>query len=326
MLKRLSKSGFLLQFILFLALGTLFWFPAFMHPKPASMIESAGPLYRMIAGWLGGDASFSVILAAVLLVAEAFALHALFSSHDLIPRDSFIDAIIFLICMSWNPELLYLNPAITAGIFILFALFMMMRMYGRTEPFQEILSASLSIAVASLIFQPASWFFIGLWIGLLTYRITSWREWVISLIGMALPLIYMVSIYYLQGTLNENWVFLIAPFQEISIDIAPFSSGEISFLAAALFMLFYASAATLNSVSDKLISIRRKTWIITDFSLAGLFSILVAHSAMKIGQLLLMAPLAFFLTYAAISIKKSRFNNFIIVIFLLFVIVIHYIL
>jgi len=326
MLKRLSKTGFLLQFIIFLAIGTILWFPAFVHPQPPVSAKLSGDLYLLISGWMSGNSIVAVSLAAFLIMAQAFLLHILLSSNDLMPRDSFIDGIIYLVCMSWHPSLLCFHPAIPAGIFILIALYMFIKMYGQSEPYQYIFTAAFSVAIASLIYLPAIYFMIGLWISLLTYRIASWREWFITIIGLAVPFLYVISYYYWIGALQEGWQQMVAALRFQKNESYAMSSVEIVFLVAAILMMAIATIATLSAIQDKLISIRRKTWVILDFTIAGLIGVILTIGSWKTGHFFLMMPLAFFLTYAAIAIKKSRMNDLIVLLFVMMAIVIHYIL
>ena len=205
MFKFLSKTGFFLQFSIFLAIAGILWIPALVQPLPHAVPAISGPLYTVIADWLRDYPFVSVLTALLLVVIQAFLFHILLSANDLVPRDSFIDAIIFLVLTSWNPAMLYLHPALPAGIFILLSLYMLMRMYGQSDPYQYVFTSAFSIAVASLFYQPAIYLAAGLWISLLTYRIAGWREWFISVIGLLLPFIYLVSYYYWQGTLDQGF-------------------------------------------------------------------------------------------------------------------------
>jgi len=326
MLKRLSKTGFFLQFIIFLAIGTILWFPAFVQPVAPVVSDLSGPLYAALNSLMQANLFISTIIAALLVISQAFLLHVLLASHDLIPRDSFIDAIIFLILMSWQPAMLCLQPAMPAGILILLSLFTIMKMYGETDPYKHVFTASFSIGIASLFYQPAIFFMAGLWFCLLTYRITSWREWFITIIGLILPLIYLFSYYYWQGSVNHGLEMVVRAFKIQFSTNDNFSSVEWVFLVGALLMMVVTSLITLNAIQDKVISIRRKNWIILDFAFAGLLILLIAKGTLKTGLYLVMMPLAYFMTFAAISVKKSRISDLIVLLFVLMVIVLHYLL
>jgi hypothetical protein len=324
MLKLLSKTGFFLQFIVFLAIATILWFPTFIHPLPPVETDLSGPLFIVLKNWLQGAVIVSTSIAALLIISQAFLLHVLLSSHDLIPRDSFIDAIIFLVLMSWQPTMLCLHPALPAGFLVLLAIFMIMKMYGETDSYKNVFSASLSVGVAALFYQPAIYFMAGIWFSLFTYRITSWREWLITVMGLVLPLIYLFSYYYWDGTLSQGLDLIDRSVRIQFLSKISFTPVEMVFWIGALSAMVLSSLMTLNSIQDKVISIRRKNWIMFDFSLAGMLFLLVAIGTLKTGHYLVMMPLAYFLTYAAIAVKKSRINDLIVVAFILMVIVLHY--
>lgn len=324
MLKRLSKTGFFLQFIIFLAIGVMFWFPAFVQPVASQEMELVGPLYHLFSSWLNGNLLISVSLAALLVFGLAFLNHIMLASNDLIPRDGFVDAIILLILLSWNPGTDYFHAALPAGILLLLAVNMLMRMYGQTDPYQYVLSASFSIGMAALFYLPAIYFMIGLWLSLLTYRIASWREWLISLIGVILPVIYILSFYFLTGKLSQGIKVFIAALHMQFITGIYYSTVALIFLISSVLMLMITFVATLNSIQDKVISIRRKAWIMIDFSIAGLIMLLLGTGSLMSGYILMMIPLTFFLTYAAVSAKKNRLSDWLVFAFVMLVIVLHY--
>lgn len=325
MFKFLSKTGFPLQFSIFLVIAGILWIPALVQPLPHTEPTISGPLYAMIAYWLRDYPFVSVLSALLLVVIQAFLFHILLSANDLVPRDSFIDAIIFLVLASWNPAMLYLHPALPAGIFILISLYMLMRMYGQSEPYQYVFTSAFSIAVASLFYQPAIYLAAGLWISLLTYRIASWREWFISVIGLLLPFIYLVSYYYWQGELNQGFQVTLRAIKLHYITDIHLNTIEVVFFLSSVLVLFICIFMTLNSIQDKLISIRRKSWILLDFTIAGMAFLVLAPGTIRSGYVLVLMPMAFFLTYAVISPKKGKFINILLFLFIALLFVLHYI-
>ncbi|HOW31636.1 MAG TPA: hypothetical protein PLP88_08720 [Bacteroidales bacterium] len=324
MLKALSKSGTLLQLIVFLAIGALLWFPAFVHPPGIASSKLAGPLFTMLSAWFDGSLFWPVLTSAILLVFQAFILHTLLSSNDLIPRDCLVESVVLLVLLSWNPSVLSFNPAVPALLFVLVAIYMIMRMYGNDEPYQYVFTAALSIAVASLFYLPAAWFITGVWISHLTYRIASWREWFISILGFVVPFLYVFSYYYWMGELSEGWIRLSRAIMQPFSHIEHMADYEIfTFVLLGITMLI-TLLITINGIQDKLISIRRKAWIIVDFALAGTGMMLFTFNDFRTSHIFILVPAVFFISYAIIMVKRSKIVDWLVTAVLIIAVSIHF--
>jgi hypothetical protein len=305
MLKWISKSGAFIQFTLFLVFLAILWIPAFVKPVSPVLTIGDGPLYRLIAGWLLPFPSFTIAIALFLVVLQSVLLFYMFQANGYFGRSNFLPAIIILLAFSWNADFQTIHSVLFAGIFIIIALNSIMAMYGRQGAFQQVFTAAFSIGIAALFYIPLTYLLLFLLFSLITYRISTWREYVISLIGFFLPFIYYLSwLFWNKSTLLG--------FSQLGISLfnlvlpARFSIMNMVWLSVSAIVLLISLLAVLNALSDKLISLRRKAWILIDYSFTALIVVFLAGWPIISANYLFIIPMAFFIT-GSISLVKRAF-------------------
>lgn len=318
MLRRLSKLTFLMQFLLFLGTAALLWVPHFINPKVPVRVAAEGPLYSSMASLLAIYPYVSLSIALVLVIGLSIILYLIGTVNDILPRENFLPSIVYLFLLSWNTSLTTMNPLLPSGLLIAVSIFTLMRMYGQSEPYRQVFIASALIGLASLFYFPAMYFLIMVWISLVTYRITSWREWIIAFIGFLIPFIYLISWYFWNDEFKIILQKIISSIDNPGITLKGIKSFEIVWLVMTVFMLIITLSIVLNLVQDKLISIRRRSFIMINFVVAcGIMILLSGSSVLLVSQLLYM-PLAFFIATSLNMMRKSIVLDIMIVTYLLF--------
>jgi hypothetical protein len=318
MLRRLSKLTFLIQFLIFLGLAALLWVPEFMHPKVLVRVASEGVLYSSMSSLFQTYPYVTISLALALVIGLSITLYLIGSVNDILPRENFLPAIVYLFLLSWNSSLSAMNPLLPAGLLIAVSIFTLMRMYGQSEPYRQVFIASALIGLASLFYFPAMYFLIMVWISLVTYRITSWREWIIAFIGFLIPFIYLISWYFWNDEFILILQKIIASVDNPGITLRGIENYEIVWLVLTVFLLIITLSIVINLVQDKLISIRRRSFIMINFVVACSIMILLSGSSLLLVSKLLYMPLAFFIATSLSMMKKSIVLDIMIITYLLF--------
>ncbi|NTW26511.1 MAG: hypothetical protein HGA37_17575, partial [Lentimicrobium sp.] len=186
MFKRLAKAGVLSQILVILSLGLVY----FITPQ-ANMAQVADPgqtaplgawIYRLILSY----PDLARPLVVILIVALALTMNAILIRHDVTPRQSVFPAIIALVLMLFTPDAYHLAVSLACLILLLFSLHNVMNLYGKQHPFNLVMNATVAISIASMISPPVIVFIFFVWLGFFTFRVNSWREWAISLMGLTL--------------------------------------------------------------------------------------------------------------------------------------------
>jgi len=320
-LKRLVKFGFFLQVLVLVISAILLWFPSFIHPVLPDKPASAGILYVVVSEALNGLPLASTLFAFFCALAMSLLFYFVVSLNELLPRDHLLIAILLMFLLSWNPSLLKLYPILPAGIFILGAFIPLMKIYAIQDPYRQVFTASMSISIASLIYIPVVYLLPLIWLSFLTYRITGWREWIIVLIGFSLPYLYWITWLFVT---DEMSVSLAALITEIIPERLTFSIPDykaLIWMSTSGFMLAMAGLIHINFIQDKLISIRRRSFLMITFTFLSLLIMVLSSDPLTDSFTLLYIPLAFFLTNAIVLVKKSKVPELLIIIFIALLIV-----
>jgi hypothetical protein len=318
MLRRISKLTFFLQFLLFIGITALFWIPVFMNPRAPLHLSAEGPLYTVIADLFSLHLYLSESLTLIFVIGLSLILYFIGSVNDILPRENFLSSILFVFLFSWNTEVLRMNPLLPAGLLVIISIYTLMRMYGQSEPYRQVFTASACVGLASLFYLPSMYFLIMIWISLVTYRVGSWREWIIALIGFIIPFIYLLSWYFWKDNFSNGTHRIIASVNDPGIVINGIRSFEAVWMILSAFLLIITLIIVVNLSQDKLISMRRKTFIMVNFVLAYGIMMLMSGSPILIVIQLLYIPLAFFMASSLSLMKKGIILDYIILAYLIF--------
>ncbi len=321
MLRWVSKSGTFIQFTIYLVILVMMWIPAFIHPVPPVLTSSDGPLYTLLANALLQSASLSVILALVLVIMQSLIVFYVYQANGFFKRNNFMPAIIILIAYSWNVDFQTLHAVLLAALFIVPALSSFMAMYGKPAAYQHVFITSFSIGIASLFYTPLAYLLLMIWFSFITYRISSWREYAVSIIGFLLPFIYYFSWLFWNDIFKSGLAHLAAPL--VNFIMPPrISVINTVWLSVSAFLLIVTMAAVLNIMNDKLISLRRRSWVMFNFSITAALGTLLAGWPILSANYLFVFPLSFFVTGSFSLIKRPFWFEILALACLLFLIVI----
>lgn len=324
MFKKIIKLGFFIQLIIFIAVTLLLWLPSLLTPAMPLRVLSEGPLYAMLADVMSDFPHIATSLALFFTLSLSILVYIIGSSNDIHTRENFFSAIFMMIFLSWNESVLVLNPVLPAALLSLFSVMTIMRMYGWQDPLRQVFSASLSLGLASLFFFPAVYFLLFLWFSFITYRITGWREWMISFIGFLLPFIYLFSWYFWNDNFVQGILTLVKSVDKPGFNLIGLVTADFVWLISLVLLIFVIAAAMINQVQDKLISIRKKSFILINVLLSGIPAILLSDTPVLFSHQLLYLPLSLMLAMVLSNSKKALYLDVLTMVFLTVLLVFMY--
>jgi hypothetical protein len=312
MLRWISKSGTFIQFTLFTVILVITWLPAFINPVLPIVTSSDGPLYSLLLNWLSQSQLLSVAVALILIIIQSLILFYVYQANGFFGRSNFIPAIIILLAYSWDTNYQTMHAVLPGGIFLIIALNAIMVMYGQQAAYRLVFTAAFSLGIASLFYIPLAYLLILVWFTLITYRVSTWREYAISIIGFILPFIYYFSWLFWNDSfliginqISESLVnFILPPKMALVYTI---------WLSVSAFILVITMVAVLNIMSDKLISLRRRAWVLFNFSLTVVIALLLSGWPIMSANYLFVIPMSFFITGSLSLIKRPFWFEILIV-------------
>ena len=172
------------------------WAQAFF-PHPFIAESGSVPLLDFFNGILTKIPDFlQVILVIGFISLEAIYLNNIFNRHEVLDKNSYLPAFMYILMMSLCASLLRFHPVILVNLLLLGALDKTFALFKQESPVSLLFDSCFLISIASLVYFPAVTMFILFLLALAILRHFSIREWLIAIIGFSLPYFFL-SVYFL---------------------------------------------------------------------------------------------------------------------------------
>ncbi|HPF65168.1 hypothetical protein [Lentimicrobium sp.] len=320
MLRKFSRSGVYLQILFILAVSSFYLFSP--HPGFASQVfpENAAPLGRWLSGILPDNELVIRITALILILLNAAGFNIILNHHDLAPRQSLFTALIASVFFLFTGQAEAMIAPLAALLLLLISLHSTMKLYAEPYPYTLVLNASIFVAMASMIYPLAILFAFFIWMAFFTLRISSWREWIISLTGLIVPYVYLAFWFFWNDRLAVAFNEYHAFFNDFDINWSKpgFLQTVVLFLLGSI--LIISMSVFLNDAGEKIISIRKKMWINAQFLWVAMAVLLLSGKAALLALPLCYLPMALMAGYLITKSRRSWPYDIALGLFLLLVI------
>jgi hypothetical protein len=184
-------------------LALAFWVGTFFM-QPSDPVF-AMPLYNLLTKPLNNLHFVASIIAFIVVVAEAFLLNYIINENEILNKPTFLPALLYIVFMSCDTQLLTIYPLLFANFFILLAINRLMSSYRKDVAFSNAFDAGFLLSIATLFYFPCIVFLPLLIIGFILFRPFNWREWIISFIGTTVPYTFVFTYYFWNDVLDYWW-------------------------------------------------------------------------------------------------------------------------
>jgi hypothetical protein len=285
-------------------IAVLLWLPALMHPVPVS-VEHTMPLYRILVGRLSDLPLLSAIIGLVLATGGAFLLNYITSAHEVLARASYLPALFYLVLVSCAKPLLTLHPLLFSNVLIMLAVHNLFSSYRRDTAFGPAFDAGFLISLATLFYLPSIVMFPVIWVGLAVLRPFVWREWIISLLGLAVPFLFVAVYYFWFDRLEQLWQDTVL-FPVMNRFSQFQASPSFMVLLGVLVWLFLLSAAQLvTGIRVSKLKAKNTLLVMVWVSVFSASSMLLAPSVSVMYYIFLAIPLAVFFANYFLFVKRA---------------------
>lgn len=304
------KKQFSTQFILFIFVALLLWSDAFIFPIPRPAFSFQTPLYALLETWFQQlHLSVQAIIAFFILMFQAFILNESLIRHKIITRNTFLPAILYVVLMSYSPQVQTLHPLLFSNMFLILSLDLILGLYLKPDPYRAIFNASFFIALASLFYVPSLIFLFLFWISLVVYRISAIREWIISISGLVAPYLFVLFYYFWTDSLGVFFrshlgIATHVTALEVSPD-KPLIKEVFMALGGLLIILMLVGMVKMASeTSEKVITVRKRMNVIIYWLLIACISFIWADHNVWIHNTLMAIPLCMVISYFYTGIRR----------------------
>ena len=235
MLKLFEKNT-VFQIVVILVVTILLWLPHLADPQPMTPPDSFAPLYSLIYS-LSLSPLLAVIIAIVLVIIGGFLLNLMLANTNLVLQSNLFPTLFYILFMSATADTL--SPTLIVGLLaIAFVNRLLLHSSLLTIPFDKIFGATAIIGICSLFYLPSLTLLLGYLLVVVSYRLYSWRDWMVHLLGLLAPYCLLWIILFLNGTLAESFPAMAAA---LTPHLSTFTFHlSLSLAANATLILFFA--------------------------------------------------------------------------------------
>jgi hypothetical protein len=303
------RKSYLFQYIILIMLAGLLWFSAFLNPEPADVDVNTYlmPAYAFLISLIGDFVLIGVIIAFLLVIIGAFLLNYILIKNELVPKNTLIPAVIYIVLLSHSQSLLHLNPALISSLFVIIILNNLFQVYTEEEAYIKIFNSGFLAALASFFYFPVIYYILFIWFTFIVFRLYKWRDWLIPFTGLITPYIFLITYFYwcdeLLFTLDAySSYFLTISFYPLYNEFTLFE-----WMITGIILLFFLWSFLwlLGVIQEKTISIRKRYWIIFWLLVISLLTYLGSGILAKSHLTLIALPVSVYIAYGFSIIRRK---------------------
>jgi hypothetical protein len=315
------KSNHPSLIILLVVLAVLLWLDGFLLHE-LTLTQGAAPLYVWVGEFFTHYPGLSVALSFILMLVQAFMFNRVIAGKNLVDRNSWLPALMYIVLMSSSFSLFGMHPVWFANFFLILALDKMFEVFREETVTVEIFNVGFFISLASLFYLPALALILLLLAALLIYYLVNIRDILAALIGLALPYGFLALYYYwfdLLGERTHNFTLLISQARTIPVPLEPFQ--WVFIICLALITLVAISRLYLTGMRDKAIRVRKRMHVLLAYLIIATAAITLAGPLTSIHTGIIALPLAAILAAFFQDNRKMMLNEIIFTLLMLLVLV-----
>ena len=303
------RKSFFFQYLLLIFLAGVLWAGAFVNPVLPDFDTNhyLMPGYHLVIMLIGDNALISVVLAFLLVLIQAFFLNYILIRNDLVPKNTLIPAMVYVILMSHSRSLHQLHPVIISNLFLIIVLFNLFKVYTKEDAYTEIFNAGLLTAVGSFFYFPFLYFILFIWMTFIVYSLYKWRDWLIPFTGLITPYIFLLTYFFWSDEL-----FLVLDAYAGYYSTVAFIPLYLQFtlidwiIAGIIVLLFLWSFLRLiANIQERIISIRKQYGTIFWLLVVCLLTYLGSGSYANSHLAMIAMPVSIYFSYGFSNIKRK---------------------
>jgi len=316
MIVKLFRSKYFGQYIALLFFTILLRIDAILAPGLFAD-NRAGLLLEPFAGLMNNFGTTTAIVFTILVLIQAYFLNQILENNRLTPLNQLLPAILYILMMSSGVVLLLPNSLVIVNLIMILLLNTIFSMYGDQSPKSRAFDAGLMVGLASLFYFPAIWFLAFIWFCLLIFQNFSLRNFIITIIGVAIPIIFAGFYFFWTDQFFPKFSIFLTGFS--AFKPAEFKMDVYVWVIWSLFaLLFFAGFSEVSRrVMANAIEVRRKFRVLVFFFLTAMLTAPFAGADLKFHLMLALIPLAALLSAYLSQTKKLLVPEIIITLILI---------
>ena len=320
MLIRFFKNNNPSSFVFIPLFALALWIVGFFSPQDC-VIKYTLPLYEVVAKPLNSFHFIATLIALILLISEALLLNYIVNENEILAKPSFLPALFYVVFMSNDPRMLMAYPLLFANFFILLGIHKIVSSYRKDIAFSNAFDAGVLFSLATLFYFPSIVFIPLLGVGFILFRPFIWREWVISLMGILLPHLFVISYYFWNDAFVTDQIgkmFFPSLRNKSNLD---FSQHFYFILSIGWLIVLFSFGKLFAGSSEGSQKNKKSIRLLVWFSCLALISVFIAREVSVQSFSALAIPSSIFCANYFLKIKKKWWGELLFFILLIAVII-----
>ena len=221
MLKLFDKNT-VFQVAFIIVAIVLLWFEAFSEPQPMTPAGHFAPLYDLLCS-LSLSPTLCVVVAMLLVVLCGYFFNLMLTRVGLASQNSLLPALLFVTAASACETTL--SPMLIASL-IAIAVVNLLLVRGSllTVTSDKIFGAAALIGIASMVYLPSLTLIVAYLLIAINYRLYSWRDWMVFLLGLLAPYLTLWSVLLFTDELLPSFDDMALDFASIDLTLGTFTT------------------------------------------------------------------------------------------------------
>lgn len=301
---KLLNSNPLLAVIATILFTAVFW--AWSYSTYFSIVtQGSMPLYTVLIKALPQHITWVyVCFAALLTLYQALYLNFILLKHEVLPKNTWIFAPIYVLLMCLIPQFLTFNPLLVSVSLIVWAFDKILKTYKSNNALALTFDIGLLIGLASLIYFPTILMCLLFAVGVLLLKPFAWRDWLVFALGLLLPFYFLFTYYFI----TDQWdliAFQSNHFQQ-TLNWQQLIPKDFGITVGLIFTLLLLSLLSLISNFNKsVIKVRNTRQVTLSTGIIAVLMLLVSKQYTPYQFTVLCMPLAFLFTFYFINTKRN---------------------
>ena len=303
---RFFSTGYLSRYLLILLIGIVVWLPSLLFPTSYSGISSYA--YNQLLFIVAQNNYVITSASFILALVTAFFLNQLAISSGFISKVSTLVAFLYIVFTSSIVGESHNNPVIWINFIMVLVLANLVKLPYITNSIPIVFNASFLLGIASLFYSQLVFLIFFIWVAIFIHRIVSWRNIIVSIVGVVLPYFLLLTWFFYRDILLEESYVL---FDSLRIDIAPaLIKDKLNMVISSILLsiTIISVFGIAGKLTEKNINLRRNI-IITLYYIVIVFLVLLFSSKSLISVFLLGIPAVIILGHWLCNIKHTRWYN-----------------
>lgn len=267
------------------------------------------PEYTLLSGWFWRQINepfwLPTLVTTVLIWLQAVLINSIVAQNRIAPEINLFPGLFYVMISSALPAFQEFSPLHLANTFIILAIGQVFRVYKQNRCIDHLFNAGLFIGLASLCYSPYILFLAPLLFGLNILRAYNSREWLATIIGGWLPLLWLGIFGYLSDNLGHYWATWLSGFGFLNFSAQSTRLyewiGIISFAVLILIILFGYN----TNMQKTIIEVRKKIDILYLSLFFGMIVTLFSDTVTTAHLLTVAFPASVLLSFVFTRMSKS---------------------